>query len=306
MMKKCGRPHRFTVRVSVRSTPYGAAPPPQRTPAASPTIFHPRASPPNSIFPARSTLFEVLGNLAGKLEKNGLAGDGKWSGKLLEFAGVEARPRAAPYGRKSVAENPCSDVSPPQRPPATSPITFPPWRVRRIPVFRRDHPKLQTKSISSENWNSADSPERKSDRGRCWGGGAASSEPYGGERRQVRTLKVCGRLSLIPTVYIYIQSVLDTDVRTALKCGRPSVRHRTVPARARLHPSVPDHFPSPASPPNSSFPARSPKTSNKVNLAGKLEFGGLAEDGKWSRKLLESAGVEARPRRCRTVARPHF
>ncbi|KAL6145338.1 hypothetical protein ACLB2K_056026 [Fragaria x ananassa] len=66
--------------------------------------------------------------------------------------------------------------------------------------------------------------------------------------------------------------------------------------------SFPDLFPSPASPPNSSFPARSPKTSNKVNLAGKLEFGGLAGDGKWSGKLLESAEVEACQRRCRTVA----
>ncbi|KAL6184199.1 hypothetical protein ACLB2K_045603 [Fragaria x ananassa] len=60
--------------------------------------------------------------------------------------------------------------------------------------------------------------------------------------------------------------------------------------------SFPDHFPSPVSPPNSSFPARSPKTSNLGDLAGKLEFGGLAGDGKWSGKLLESAGVEARPR----------
>ncbi|KAL6146549.1 hypothetical protein ACLB2K_057227 [Fragaria x ananassa] len=65
--------------------------------------------------------------------------------------------------------------------------------------------------------------------------------------------------------------------------------------------SFPDLFPSPASPPNSSFPARSRKTSNKVNLAGKLEFGGLAGDGKRSGKLLESAGVEARPRRSRTI-----
>ncbi|KAL6218960.1 hypothetical protein ACLB2K_012167 [Fragaria x ananassa] len=37
----------------------------------------------------------------------------------------------------------------------------------------------------------------------------------------------------------------------------------------------------------------SPKTSNKVNLVGTLEFDGLAGDGKRSGKLLESAGVEA-------------
>ncbi|KAL6128927.1 hypothetical protein ACLB2K_072280 [Fragaria x ananassa] len=44
-------------------------------------------------FPARSTLFEVLGDLARKLEKNGLTGEGKWSGALLESSGVEARRR---------------------------------------------------------------------------------------------------------------------------------------------------------------------------------------------------------------------
>ncbi|KAL6181517.1 hypothetical protein ACLB2K_048172 [Fragaria x ananassa] len=88
----------------------------------------------------------------------------------------------------------------------------------------------------------------------------------------------------------------------ALKCGRPSIRHCTALARARLHPSsVLDHFPSPT---NSSFPAKSPKTSNKVDLSGKLEFDGLAGDGKWSGKLLESAGVETRPRRWRTEGRP--
>ncbi|KAL6144124.1 hypothetical protein ACLB2K_054819 [Fragaria x ananassa] len=66
--------------------------------------------------------------------------------------------------------------------------------------------------------------------------------------------------------------------------------------------SFPDLFPSPASPPNFSFLARSPKTSNKVNPAGKLELSGLTGDEKRSRKLLESTGVEVRPRRRRTVA----
>ncbi|KAL6227963.1 hypothetical protein ACLB2K_001917 [Fragaria x ananassa] len=40
-----GRPHRFTVRIFVRSPPYGAGeggPPPQRTSAASSTTFHPQ------------------------------------------------------------------------------------------------------------------------------------------------------------------------------------------------------------------------------------------------------------------------
>ncbi|KAL6226960.1 hypothetical protein ACLB2K_000919 [Fragaria x ananassa] len=42
---RCGRPHRKTVRIFVRSPPYGTgegAPPPQPTPAASLTTFHPR------------------------------------------------------------------------------------------------------------------------------------------------------------------------------------------------------------------------------------------------------------------------
>ncbi|KAL6137541.1 hypothetical protein ACLB2K_062833 [Fragaria x ananassa] len=55
-----------------------------------------------------------------------------------------------------------------ERTPAASLITFPPRRVHRIPVFRRDHPKLQTRSISPENWNSTDSPGRESGEGRCW------------------------------------------------------------------------------------------------------------------------------------------
>ncbi|KAL6195318.1 hypothetical protein ACLB2K_030938 [Fragaria x ananassa] len=50
-----------------------------------------------------------------------------------------------------------------------------------------------------------------------------------------------------------------------------------------------------------SFPARSPKTSNKIDLTGKLEKNGIAGEGKWSGTLLESSGVEARYHRCRRV-----
>ncbi|KAL6184868.1 hypothetical protein ACLB2K_046268 [Fragaria x ananassa] len=127
------------------------------TPADSnsfPDLFPSPASPPNSSFPAKLTLFEVLGDLARKLEFGGLAGDGKWSGKLLESAGVEARPR---------------------------------WRRAEVSPFA-------------------------------------------------------------------------------------TVRHRRGRASTLADSSsFPNLFPSPASPPNSSFPARSPKTSNKVNLAGKLD-----------------------------------
>ncbi|KAL6144998.1 hypothetical protein ACLB2K_055687 [Fragaria x ananassa] len=57
---------------------------------------------------------------------------------------------------------------PPQKTPAASPTTFPSRRVRSFLVFRRDHPKLQTKSISPENWKRTDSLGRESGRGRCW------------------------------------------------------------------------------------------------------------------------------------------
>ncbi|KAL6144165.1 hypothetical protein ACLB2K_054860 [Fragaria x ananassa] len=59
-------------------------------------------------------------------------------------------------------------ASPSQRTPAASPTTFPPRRVRRIPVFQSDHPKLQTKSIWLENWNSANSLRMESGRGSSW------------------------------------------------------------------------------------------------------------------------------------------
>ncbi|KAL6214959.1 hypothetical protein ACLB2K_014391 [Fragaria x ananassa] len=61
----------------------------------------------------------------------------------------------------------------------------------------------------------------------------------------------------------------------------------------------PDHFPSPASPFFSIFPARSPKFEVFCDLAGKLEKNGLTGEGKWSRRLLESSGVEARRHRRR-------
>ncbi|KAL6188950.1 hypothetical protein ACLB2K_040340 [Fragaria x ananassa] len=72
------------VRTSLRSSPDGAdngAPPPSNVP----DHFSSPASPPNSSFLAKSILFEVLGDLSGKLEFGGLAGEGKWSGTLLEW-----------------------------------------------------------------------------------------------------------------------------------------------------------------------------------------------------------------------------
>ncbi|KAL6185344.1 hypothetical protein ACLB2K_041478 [Fragaria x ananassa] len=79
---------------------------------------------------------------------------------------------------------------PPKWTPAPSPITFPPRRVCQIPVFRRDHPKLQTISISQETGI------RRTCRGEkmiedtvgvCSGGGALSSASDGDERRDVRS-----------------------------------------------------------------------------------------------------------------------
>ncbi|KAL6145332.1 hypothetical protein ACLB2K_056020 [Fragaria x ananassa] len=71
-----------------------------------------------------------------------------------------------------------------------------------------------------------------------WGGGAASSEPYGGERRHVRTLRVCECLPLIPTmyIYIYIQAGSGVDVHTALKV-RTSLPHCLAQTTAHLYPS---------------------------------------------------------------------
>ncbi|KAL6205069.1 hypothetical protein ACLB2K_022333 [Fragaria x ananassa] len=119
------------------------------------------------------------------------------------------------------------------------------------------------------------------------GGGAPSSEPFGGERRDVRTLRAVRtssleRLRADVTVRISVRSSLYGAAR-----GRGSTQ-----ADSR---SFPDHFPSPATPLNSSFPARSTLFEVLVDLAGKLEKNGLVGDGKWSGKLLESAGVEARP-----------
>ncbi|KAL6124841.1 hypothetical protein ACLB2K_077350 [Fragaria x ananassa] len=85
-------------------------------------------------------------------------------------------------------------------------------------------------------------------------------------------------------------------------CARPSfLRQRRASTRADSS-SVPDHFSSPVSPPNSSFLVRSILFEVLGDLAGKLEFGGLAGEGKCSGTLLESARVEARRRRQQTVA----
>ncbi|KAL6218373.1 hypothetical protein ACLB2K_011587 [Fragaria x ananassa] len=83
---------RLKVRTSVRSPPSGAgdgAPPPRRLQQ------RPRPLP----LPGESILFRFSGEITQnfkqsrsrrKLEKNGLAGEGKWSGTLLESSGVEA------------------------------------------------------------------------------------------------------------------------------------------------------------------------------------------------------------------------
>ncbi|KAL6179947.1 hypothetical protein ACLB2K_046618 [Fragaria x ananassa] len=68
--------------------------------------LHPRRlqQPPRPLsLTGESVLFQ-FGDLAGKLEKNGFAGEGKWSGMLLESSGVEAcrrRHRRVENGRTS-------------------------------------------------------------------------------------------------------------------------------------------------------------------------------------------------------------
>ncbi|KAL6225124.1 hypothetical protein ACLB2K_003976 [Fragaria x ananassa] len=184
-------------------------------------------------------------------------------------AGSKADVRTRLKVRTSLRSSPSGvgdGAPPPQKTQAASPTTFPPRRVCSFPVFRRDHPSLKFWVILPENWKRTDSPVRESSRGGCWS--------LLGWRHTV-----AGRR------------------RTE---GRPHFKDRADRGRASIpadSSSVPDHFSSPTSPSNSSFPARSPKTSNKVDLTGKLEFGGLAGDENWSWMLLESAGVEARPRR---------
>ncbi|KAL6184622.1 hypothetical protein ACLB2K_046023 [Fragaria x ananassa] len=100
---------------------------------------------------------------------------------------------------------------PPHKTPVASPTTFPPRRVNSFPVFRRDHPKLQTKSISPEigKKQTRRGGEVVGDAaGVFWGGGAPSPAPEGGERTDVRTLSREG---------------YETDVHTWLKV-RTSIR----------------------------------------------------------------------------------
>ncbi|KAL6217022.1 hypothetical protein ACLB2K_010240 [Fragaria x ananassa] len=95
--------------------------------------------------------------------------------------------------------------------------------------------------------------------GSRWGGGATLSEPYGGERRHVHTLRgsLIGR-----ALCIYRERGSEADVRTRL-----TVR---------------------------TFVRSPPSGVGDDDLAGKLEKNGLAGEGKWSETLLESSGVEAR------------
>ncbi|KAL6191941.1 hypothetical protein ACLB2K_038330 [Fragaria x ananassa] len=87
---------------------------------------------------------------------------------------------------------------PPQQTPAASPTIFPHRRVRQIPVFRQDHPKFQIKSISPETGIRRPRWEGKvigDAAGVCWGGGAPSSAPEGGERSFVRSISFLQRTS---------------------------------------------------------------------------------------------------------------
>ncbi|KAL6192941.1 hypothetical protein ACLB2K_034026 [Fragaria x ananassa] len=282
------------------------------------------------------------------------------SGEYFATAGCGADVRTGLKVRTSI-RSPSSGAGdgtpPPQKTPAASPTIFIPRRVHSFPVFRRDHPKLQTKSISPETgkkWTRQGGEVVGDAAGVFWGGGAPSPAPEGGERTDIRTLSRVRTFASYP-FYIY--------THTGLLCyGFPSVRRR---ARARLHPSGLQQLPRPLSIPGESVlfqfsgkllesagvEAR-PRTVlyggerteirivkrcgrphlRKVvyiylyiytqsvsatdgadfcpfakfevlgDLTGKLEFGGLAGDEKWLGKLLESAGVEARLRRRRTVA----
>ncbi|KAL6219263.1 hypothetical protein ACLB2K_012469 [Fragaria x ananassa] len=88
----------------------------------------------------------------------------------------------------------------PKRTPTASLTTFYSRRVRRIPVFRPDHPKLQTKSI----WRKTEI------------------------RRTRREWKMVGEAAGVHQ---------DGEAPWPARYGFSSVRHRIVPARPRLYPS---------------------------------------------------------------------
>ncbi|KAL6228523.1 hypothetical protein ACLB2K_002472 [Fragaria x ananassa] len=117
----------------------------------------------------------------------------------------------------------------PQKTPAASLTTFPPRRVRFFPVFRRDHPKLQTRSISPETGKERTRRGGKvvgDAAGVFWGGGAPSSAPEGGERTDVRALsrvRTSASHPLCVYIYICIQKRSKADFRTRLKV-RTSLR----------------------------------------------------------------------------------
>ncbi|KAL6205301.1 hypothetical protein ACLB2K_022562 [Fragaria x ananassa] len=169
------------------------------------------ASPPNSSFPARSILYEVLGDLAGKLEFGELAGEGKWLGTLLESVEVEARPR---WRRADVRTDFCrfSTILASATPILCNNLTQ---------NFTTDHggPPIAISlafffilTPSGEVWDHAGEKKWR------WNGG---------EMVEIRTENPYGRPHLRQTVYI--QSVSATDVCTVLRCGFSSVRHRTTP-----------------------------------------------------------------------------
>ncbi|KAL6194487.1 hypothetical protein ACLB2K_035571 [Fragaria x ananassa] len=76
-------------------------------------------------------------------------------------------------------------------------------------------PKTSNKVDLAENWNSAASPGRESDRGRCWSllGWRRPVVGAGGWRTELRAHCVLH----IVSVYIYIQQGCEADVRTRLK-----------------------------------------------------------------------------------------
>ncbi|KAL6130576.1 hypothetical protein ACLB2K_068955 [Fragaria x ananassa] len=174
--------------------------------------------------------------------------------------------------------------------PAASPTTFPPWRVRRIPVFQPDHPKLQTKSIWQENWNSVDSPGRESGRGSCWSPLGWRRAIAGGERRDVHTLRAV-RMSAPDNDYIYIYICIyrEDEKRTSalgLKCGRPSLLHPPAPATARLHPRRLQQRPRPLSLPGESV---------FFQFSGEIDFWVISLEN-W--KKTDSPGRESGRGRC--------
>ncbi|KAL6204608.1 hypothetical protein ACLB2K_021875 [Fragaria x ananassa] len=245
------------------------------------------ASPPDSSFSAELTLFEVLGDLTGKLEFSGLAEDGKRSGKLLQFTRVEARPRrcrtVAKGGTSALCERESAEfqffgeITKTHGLKCERPFVRHPTALGRAPHPNGLQQRSRSLSLSGEsaefqfsdeitqNFKQNQSRRKTRIRRTRWEGKVVGDTAGVARPHRRRMVANGGTVHGAPFATVRRQ-------------------HASTPADSS---SIPDHFPSPVSPPNSSFPARSPKTLNKVDLVGNWNY--LA--GNWN--SADSSGRES-------------